>query len=68
MKYTEQQLINWIAPLSATEDNRTQQNIFMIKSTIDSATNLNGIDIEVSCNDYTRMIQMSVITAMWMFV
>lgn len=47
MKYTEQQLINWTAPLSATEDNRAQQTISMIKSTIDLATNLNGIDIKV---------------------
>ena len=47
MKYTEQQLINWTAPLSDAEDNRAQQTISMIKSAIDSATSLNDIDIEV---------------------
>lgn len=47
MKYTEQQLINWTAPLSSTEDNRAQQTINMIKSAIDSADGLSKIETEV---------------------
>lgn len=47
MKYTEQQLINWTAPLSDTENERAKQTIRMIKSAIDTAESLKGIDVEV---------------------
>ena len=47
MKYTEQQLVNWTAPLSDTEDKRAQQTISMIKSAIDSAEGLKKIETEV---------------------
>lgn len=47
MKYTEQQLINWTAPLSDTENEHAKQTIRMIKSAIDTAESLTGIDVEV---------------------
>lgn len=47
MKYTEEQLKEWTAPLSDTEDNRAKNAITMIKSAIDSSTELKRIDIEV---------------------
>lgn len=47
MRYTEEQLKKWTAPLSKTEDDRAKNTVVMIKSAINSSTELKGIDIEV---------------------
>lgn len=47
MKYSEQTLQNWTAPLSATEEKRAEDTIKMIKSAIDSNEELRRLDYEV---------------------
>lgn len=47
MRYTEEQLKKWTAPLSETENTSAKNTIAMIKSAIDAAPDLNDIDIEI---------------------
>ena len=47
MKYTEQELSSYTAPLSQTEENRAQNAINMIKSAIELNSDLYNMDYEV---------------------
>lgn len=47
MKYTEDNLKTWAAPLSETESTRVENTIRMIKDAIKSSTKLSNLDIEV---------------------
>lgn len=56
MRYTEEQLKKWTAPLSETENTSSKNTIAMIKSAIDAAPDLNDIDIEIFYKDHMRTI------------
>ena len=47
MKYSEQTLQSWTAPLSDSEEKRAENTIKMIRSAIDSSDELKTMDIEV---------------------
>ncbi len=47
MKYSEETLKSWTAPLSKTEEERAENAIKMIKKAISEDDNLRGMDIEV---------------------
>lgn len=47
MKYSEETLQSWTAPLSNSEENRAENTIRMIRSAIDSSDRLSNMDIEV---------------------
>ncbi len=47
MKYSEQTLQSWTAPLSKSEEERAENAIRMIKSAIDANADLRSMDIEV---------------------
>lgn len=47
MKYSEETLKSWTAPLSETEEQRVENTIKMIRSTIDVSDELKFMDIEV---------------------
>ena len=47
MKYTEQQLQEWTAPLSQSEEKRAENTIKMIKVAIDASDELKAMDIEI---------------------
>lgn len=47
MKYSEQTLKNWTAPLSQTEEQRAENTIRMVKDAITSCDELNSMDIDI---------------------
>lgn len=47
MKYSEETLKSWTAPLSKTEEERAENAIKMVKKAISEDDNLRGMDIEV---------------------
>ena len=47
MKYSEQTLQSWTAPLSDSEEQRAENTINMIRSTINGSDELKTMDIEV---------------------
>lgn len=47
MKYSEDTLVSWTAPLSQTEEQRAENTIRMIKSAIDADDQLKSMSIEV---------------------
>ena len=47
MKYSEQTIQSWTAPLSQSEEQRAENTIKMIRSAIDANTELKTMDIEV---------------------
>ena len=47
MKYSEETLKSWTAPLSETEEQRAENTIKMIRSAIDASDELKVMDIEV---------------------
>lgn len=47
LKYSEQTLSSWTAPLSSTEEQRATKTISMIKSAIDGDADLKFMDIEI---------------------
>ena len=47
MKYSEQTLQNWTAPLSQTEEQRAENTIKMIRNAINSCDELKTMDIDI---------------------
>lgn len=47
MKYTEERLQSWTAPLSDTEKQRAENAIKMIRAAIDGSEELKRMDIEI---------------------
>ena len=68
MKYTEETLAAWTAPLSKTEEQRAENTINMIRKAVDANSDLAKLDYEVLFRGHLPTILMSVQNLMWMSV